>query len=277
MTTPGYYNTVFLSILKRLRWQDRPPRFVLRTEARVPKARRQAVVKFLAWYRTQFTPLHYVEVGVYAKVRFTHNPRYGRPDAQGIFWYPKNPDGHPYSPKIYIAASLRSTWSVLHTLAHELSHYEEWANTGQSTERGKDAKADRIMGEYGGQGGSIIRGHLGRHHRARSRSTPRRVMPSKLREARQKLGAGTYLTVGIERTRHRPGTTFSMRHYHVTSLTAGWRLLKYKMTRPTMRNREVGELSLWSKDGERRWVLGGFVRREAGRLERYGDQGLVKR
>lgn len=151
--TSGYYNTVFLSLLKRLRWQDRPPRYALRCQSKVPAQRRKAIKRFLAWYVERYKPRHYVEVGVYAKRWFVYSPRSGRPDAQGIFWYPKNVDGAPYSPKIYIAASLRTTWSVLHTLAHELSHYEEWANTGDSTERGKDARADRLMREWEKRGG----------------------------------------------------------------------------------------------------------------------------
>lgn len=129
------------------RWQRAEhARYALRTEPGVPPTKRAEVRAFLAWYRRHYPATHLLPVGVYNNGRIVSPATGDR--VYGLFWYPHDPATHPLGPKIWVAGNGRSTWSVLHTLAHELSHYEEWRQRGYSTERGKDRRADRLMRDY---------------------------------------------------------------------------------------------------------------------------------
>lgn len=101
-------------------------------------------------------------------------------------------------------------------------------------------------------------------------------MPSVMRNAKEKLGAGSYLSVGVE-VPPRHGANFSMRYKSVTGLTAGWALLRARMKSPRRRVNDIGELVVFSEDGNRKIVVGGFLRISGGRLSKYLGSGSVLR
>lgn len=129
------------------RWQmPQHARYALRTQPGVAPTKRAEIRAFMAWYRRHYPARHFIPVEVYNSGSITVPGTTQR--VHGLYWYPHRPRAHPLGPKVYVAGNGRSTWSVLHTLAHELSHYEEWRQRGMSTERGKNQKATRLMRDY---------------------------------------------------------------------------------------------------------------------------------
>lgn len=127
-------------------WQHRRPAYRMRTDPRLYGARRQAVRDFLAWYRRRYPAEHALQIRVVAERGLARRGVAG--SVHGLFWYPLRPRTNPLSPIIYVAGGLGHRWRVVHTLAHELAHYREWARTGESTERGKNQAADALLRAY---------------------------------------------------------------------------------------------------------------------------------
>lgn len=127
-------------------WLDRRPAYRLRTDPQLYEVRRRAVRDFLAWYRRRYPAEHRVPIYVLANSGLRRIDRQG--SAHGLFWFPRHPRRSRYSPVIWVAGGLGHRWRVVHTLAHELAHYREWARTGWSTERGKNQAADALLRAY---------------------------------------------------------------------------------------------------------------------------------
>lgn len=131
-------------------WRKRRARYRLRTEATIIPARRRAVRDFMAWYRERSPASHYLTVTVMDATKLRHRDDNGTlsEGVYGCFWMPHDPKVSKYGPSIYVAAARRPTVNVLQTLGHELAHYEEWARTGWSTERGKEQRGDALVRRY---------------------------------------------------------------------------------------------------------------------------------
>lgn len=127
-------------------WQTRRPGYRLRTDPRLYGVRRCAARDFMAWYRRRHPAEHAIPIFVVAQSGLVRRGVTG--SVHGLFWYPKDPATSTSSPIIYVAGGLGHRWRVVHTLAHELAHYREWARTGESTERGKDRAAYALLRAY---------------------------------------------------------------------------------------------------------------------------------
>lgn len=127
-------------------WLARRPGYRLRTDPRLYGVRRRAVRDFLAWYRRRHPAAHALPIQVVAESGLRR--RGVARSVHGLFWYPRQPASCRSSPKIWVAGGLGHRWRVVHTLAHELAHYREWARTGESTERGKNRAADALLRAY---------------------------------------------------------------------------------------------------------------------------------
>lgn len=146
--SPGPYTRIPIVENERHEpWQVKRPGFHLRVRRGVTPRKRAAVCAFLAWYRSSLPPSHHVVVEVYACRRFAHRDD-AFPSAIGLFWSPHNPANSRYSPKVYVAGRSGRLVTTLHTLAHELAHYEEWRRTGRTTERGKNRRADALLRRF---------------------------------------------------------------------------------------------------------------------------------
>lgn len=140
------------------RWQDRRPAYRLRTESAVRSVVRRATRDLMAWYRQHYPPAHYVVVYV-CDCRRIVDPT-DRGFARGLFWAPHAPATSPQPPTIWVAGA-HAVGDVLHSLAHELAHYDEWRRTGRITESGKRLAAARLVTQF-------CREHGGWRERARS-------------------------------------------------------------------------------------------------------------
>jgi hypothetical protein len=130
------------------RWQERRPAYRLRTHSRLYGVRRRAVRDFLAWYRRRYPAAHWIPILVVAQPKL-RRPSGGVPRlVHGLFWFPRDAATSQSAPAIWVAGGLGHRWRVVHTLAHELAHYREWARTGDTTERGKNQAADALLRAY---------------------------------------------------------------------------------------------------------------------------------
>lgn len=128
------------------RWQERRPAYRMRTDPRLYAVRRRAVRDFLAWYRRRHPAEHVLPILVVAERGLVRPGVAG--SVHGLFWYPNRARTSECSPMIWVAGGLGHRWRVVHTLAHELAHYREWARTGESTERGKNQAAYALLRAY---------------------------------------------------------------------------------------------------------------------------------
>ena len=136
----------------------------LRFQPGVDPEVRAACIRFAAWLRRTY--VFPVRVPVYVKAAATVICRDGE-EASAVFFGPDDPAQEPY---IRLSAgdypTLRQRWgrdgalgAILHSLAHELSHYFQWLNhhdawlsdepeTDRRMERQAVYYADAILNDY---------------------------------------------------------------------------------------------------------------------------------
>lgn len=118
-----------------------------------PQVLHRAALRFAAWLRTEFS--FPVRVPVYLlgahRVRLRNNSL-----ATASFFYPDDPTENPY---IRVAAGDHfqerrhrrrddCLSSYLHSIAHEVHHYQQWLRTGEITERVVVSAARRMVDAY---------------------------------------------------------------------------------------------------------------------------------